>query len=85
MAALGSSDQQATGTDAVAYRGISTYVFNDDGQTSFASYEGMFDPAAQAAAIEPWSTCGGPCVIKPTTSRGTRMNRIAIIVGLGCS
>lgn len=34
--------------DAPAYRGFSTFVFNDDGL--IASYEGMFDPAAVAAA-----------------------------------
>jgi len=40
--------QEAMRADATAYRGISTYVFNDDGL--IVSYEGMFDPAALAAA-----------------------------------
>jgi hypothetical protein len=35
-------------TDAPAYRGFSTFVFNDDGL--IVSYEGMFDTAAVAAA-----------------------------------
>ena len=35
--------------DAPAYRGFSTFVFNDDGL--IASYEGMFDTAAVAAAL----------------------------------
>jgi hypothetical protein len=35
-------------TDAPVYRGFSTFVFNDDGL--IASYEGMFDTAAVAAA-----------------------------------
>ena len=34
--------------DAPTYRGFSTFVFNDDGLV--ASYEGMFDTAAVAAA-----------------------------------
>ena len=34
--------------DAPAYRGFSTFVFNDDGLIS--SYEGMFDTAAVVAA-----------------------------------
>ncbi len=38
-------------TDAPAYRGFSTFVFNDDGL--IASYEGMFDTAAVAAATAP--------------------------------
>ena len=37
--------------DAPAYRGFSTFVFNDDGLV--ASYEGMFDTAAVAAATAP--------------------------------
>jgi hypothetical protein len=37
--------------DAPAYRGISTFVFNDDGLVT--SYEGMFDTAAVAAATAP--------------------------------
>jgi hypothetical protein len=35
--------------DAPAYRGFSTFVFNDDGLVE--SYEGMFDTAAVVAAI----------------------------------
>jgi hypothetical protein len=35
--------------DAPSYRGFSTFVFNDDGL--IASYEGMFDTAAVAAAL----------------------------------
>jgi hypothetical protein len=35
--------QQAMPDDAPPYRGISTFVFDDDGLV--ASYEGMFDPA----------------------------------------
>ncbi len=38
-------DQRA---DSPAYRGISTWVYDDDGLV--ASYEGFFDPAAVAAA-----------------------------------
>ena len=37
--------------DAPAYRGVSTFVFNDDGL--IASHEGMFDTAAVAAATAP--------------------------------
>jgi hypothetical protein len=37
--------------DAPAYRGISTFVFDDDGLVT--SYEGMFDTAAVAAATAP--------------------------------
>ncbi len=37
--------------DRAPYRGISTFVFDDDGRIK--SYEGMFDPAALAAAIAP--------------------------------
>ena len=40
--------QEGMGADAPAYRGISTYVFDDDGLVK--SYEGMFDTAAVAAA-----------------------------------
>ncbi len=43
--------QEGMRADAPAYRGISTYVFNDAGLV--ASYEGMFDPAAVAAATAP--------------------------------
>jgi len=35
--------------DAAPYRGISTFVFNDDGLV--AAYEGMFDPAKVASAL----------------------------------
>jgi len=43
--------QDGMRSDAPAYRGISTFVFNDDGLV--ASYEGMFDTAAVAAATAP--------------------------------
>jgi ketosteroid isomerase-like protein len=38
-------------SEAPAYRGFQTFVFNDDGL--IASYEGMFDTAAVAAATAP--------------------------------
>ncbi len=41
--------QESMADDAPAYRGISTFVFDDDGL--IASYEGMFDTAAVAAAV----------------------------------
>jgi len=40
--------QQGMRPDTPAYRGFSTFVFNDDGLV--ATYEGMFDTAAVAAA-----------------------------------
>ena len=43
--------QEGMRADAPAYRGISTFVFDDDGL--IASYEGMFDTAAVAAATAP--------------------------------
>ena len=43
--------QEGMRSDAPAYRGFSTFVFNDDGL--IASYEGMFDTAAVAAATAP--------------------------------
>ncbi len=49
---IGWNERQAgMRSDAPAYRGISTFVFNDDGLV--ASYEGMFDTAAVAAATAP--------------------------------
>lgn len=41
--------QQGMRDDAAPYRGISTFVFDDDGLV--AAYEGMFDPAKLAAAV----------------------------------
>ena len=43
--------QEGQRADSPAYRGISTWVFDDDGLV--ASYEGFFDPAAVAAATAP--------------------------------
>ena len=43
--------QEGQRADRPAYRGISTWVFGDDGLVE--SYEGMFDPAAVAAATAP--------------------------------
>ena len=43
--------QEGMRADAPAYRGFSTFVFDDDGFVT--SYEGMFDPAAVAAATAP--------------------------------
>jgi hypothetical protein len=43
--------QESMRADAPAYRGFSTFVFNDDGLV--ASYEGMFDTAAVQAALKP--------------------------------
>jgi hypothetical protein len=40
--------QEGMRPDAPAYRGISTFVFDDDGLVT--SYEGMFDTAAAASA-----------------------------------
>ncbi len=41
--------QEGMADDAPAYRGISTFVFDDDGL--IASYEGMFDTAAVASPV----------------------------------
>ena len=43
--------QESMPDDRAPYRGISTFVFDDDGRIE--SYEGMFDPAALAAALAP--------------------------------
>ena len=41
--------QESMADDAPPYRGISTFVFDADGLVK--QYEGMFDPAAIAAAV----------------------------------
>lgn len=43
--------QESMPADRAPYRGISTFVFDDDGLV--ASYEGIFDTAAIAAALAP--------------------------------
>jgi hypothetical protein len=43
--------QEGMRADAPAYRGITTFVFDDDGLVT--SYEGMFDTAAVASAMAP--------------------------------
>ena len=46
-----SERQESMPDDRAPYRGISTFVFDDDGRIE--SYEGMFDTAAMATAIAP--------------------------------
>jgi uncharacterized protein (TIGR02246 family) len=43
--------QQSVPADRAPYRGISTFVFDDDGLVT--SYEGMFDTAAVKAHVAP--------------------------------
>ena len=47
--AFGWHERQEGMPDGARYRGISTYVFDDDGRIT--GYEGMFDLAAVAAAM----------------------------------